>query len=172
MAAFNGKALLITVFVSTCAAVGVYIAFHKALWSVPPWPLQQPYSPPYTEADFPSSFIEGRHQLFISFVPFFCISSAVAGGFLVRSFYGGTSKFSRVAALSVAWPALVFPIVGYFGLFAFLFIAFVVLAAVAIGIQALRRRLGLYDVWTLLPNGLWATLLWTFSGAWFGVYGD
>jgi hypothetical protein len=72
----------------------------------------------------------------------------------------------------VAWPDLVFPAVGYFGMFAILFIAFAIFAAVAVTIQAARRQTGVHDLWILLPNGFWAVLLWRFSGAWFGVYGD
>jgi len=74
---FNRKQLAITLIVSTCAAVGVAFAFHSALWSVPPWSLQQSYSPKYTEADFPSWFTQGREELFGSFV--FLLSSPIAG---------------------------------------------------------------------------------------------
>ena len=172
MTALDRKALVLGVLVSTCSAAGVVLAFHSALWSVPPWDLQQPYSPAHTEAVFPSWFVEERQILFASFVPFLCVSSAIAGWFLARAFNRGTPRLSRVAAWCAAWPALVFPLVGYFGLFAFLFIAFPVVAAVTIGVQAARQRLGECDVWVLLPNGAWAILLWTFASAWFGVYGD
>jgi hypothetical protein len=134
--------------------------------------LQQSYSPKYTEADFPSSFTQGREDLFRSFVVFLCLSSAIAGGFLVRSFYPGTPNLSRGAALCLAWPALVFPLVGYFGMFAFLFSAFAIGTAVFMAIQGARGRLAAHDVWTLVPNGFWAILVWIFSAAWFGVYGD
>ena len=48
--------------------------------------------------------------------------------------------------------------------------------AVALGsavvIQALLRRIAVVELWTLLPNGVWSVLLFVFSLAWDGVYGD
>ena len=72
----------------------------------------------------------------------------------------------------MAWPAMVFPLVGYFGLFAFVFISIAVALGSAVVIQALLRRIAVVELWTLLPNGVWSVLLFVFSLAWDGVYGD
>src|SRR5262249_22221519 len=115
--------VVVLVVASIGAAVLTFVTLRSALWSQPPWSMAQPYSPSNTEADYCAWFIEARHNLFVSFGAFLCLSSAVAGGFLARSFYAGSPKLSRSAAISMAWPAVVFPFVGYFGMFAFLFIA-------------------------------------------------
>jgi hypothetical protein len=104
--------------VAVCAAVITLIALRSALWSTPPWPHLSAQS----EANYPSYFVEARQKLFAWAAPILCLSSAVAGGFLARSFYAGGPYLGRAAAVAMAWPALAFPFVGYIGLFALVFI--------------------------------------------------
>jgi hypothetical protein len=162
----------VLVLASIGAAVLTFVTLRSALWSQPPWSMAQSYSPPHTEADYPTSFIEARQNLFVSFAPFLCLSSAIAGGFLARSFYAGSPILSRAAAISMAWPAFVFPFVGYFGLFAILFIGIPVVLVAAVLVTAWRSRCGSLDLWTPLANALWSALLYVFSLSWDGVYGD
>lgn len=168
----DNRKVIVLVAVSICAAVVTYIALRSALWSTPPWSMAQPYSPPHTEADYPSSFVEGRAQLFMWSAPLLCLSSALAGWFLVRSFYPGGPKLSRSAALSVAWPAVAFPLVGYFGLYAIVFAGVGIVAALIVVVQVALGRIRGGDLWILLPNSVWCILLYVFSLASDGVYGD
>ena len=163
---------LVFIAVSVCAAVITLIALRSALWSTPPWDMSQPYSPPHTEADYPPSFVQGRKQLFVWSAPLLCLSSAVAGVFLARSFYAGSTYLGRTAAVAMAWPALVFPFVGYFGLFALVFIPLAIVLGFAVAVQAVLERNRIVDLWVVLPNGFWSVLLFVFYLAWDGVYGD
>jgi hypothetical protein len=72
----------------------------------------------------------------------------------------------------MAWPAFVFPFVGYFGMFAFLFIGIAIVLVATVLVTSWRNRGGALDVWTPLANGLWSFRLFVFSRAWDGVYGD
>jgi len=164
--------IVIILVVSVCAATLTYVALRAALWSTPPWSMAQQYSPPHTEADYPNWFVQGRAQLFAWSAPLLCLSSALAGVFLARSFVTASSTISRSAALSVAWPAVAFPLVGYFGLAAVLFVGLAVLGAIAVLVQVLRRRIGAHALWILIPNGAWSILLFVFALSWDGVYGD
>jgi len=132
----------------------------------------QPYSPPHTEADYPEWFVQGRQKLLVSFAPLLCLSSAIAGAFLVRAFYGGNAMLSRPAAISMAWPTLVFPLVGYFGMFAIMFVGIAVAAVLVVFVTTWRKRRGVLDPLTVLPNVIWSVLIFVFSLAWDGVYGD
>jgi hypothetical protein len=153
---------------SVCAAVITLIALRWALWSTPPWP----YFPPHNEANYPSYFVQARQELFVWSAPILCLSSAVAGAFLARSFYAGSPYLGRAAAVAMAWPALAFPFVGYFGLFALVFVPLAMVLGFAVAVRAVLEPNRVVDLWVLIPNGFWSVLLFVFYLKWDGVYGD
>ena len=77
-----------------------------------------------------------------------------------------------VSIIAMAWPAVAFPFVGYIGTFALVFIPIAMVLGFAVVMRTVLERNRLVDLWVLLPNGVWSVLLFVFSLAWDGVYGD
>jgi len=72
-----------------------------------------------------------------------------------------------MAAVSMAWPAVVFPFVGYFGSFSLVFIPLAMVLGFAVVVQAVLERERLVDLWVCCRMASGLFFCWCF--VWLGT---
>jgi hypothetical protein len=166
------KLILLPVVSALVFAALTWLSFQSSVLTGEPWDWQFP-GVREQAGTLPDWFVCGQRSLLWRYGTIFTVAAAISGavvpGFITRP----TGTFSLPGRVAYSCPAIVLPLVGWFGMFSFLLFGFVAaLALLTVLIHAPRRRAVGPDLASVPLNLLLLFCIFQFCGDWFSVYGD
>ena len=121
---------------------------------------------------FDGWFIGGQERLLARYTIPWVLSAAVGGAALAAFITRSTGVFSRVGCAGFMWPALIMPLVGWFGVLSPLLAWGAAAFPLVVLIQAARRRIRDSDLLALPFYVFLLVFIHEYAQDWFSVYGD